>query len=213
VLRTLWLILGSVALLTGLSQAAGDPEDHRKVLAGELAGVYRFDYLFSEGGMPYVDISGHLQLLELDWEGDAPRVTFFNQTGKGERRPHYSYVFHQKDNKLVLREFDGSGKFRFDCAGTFHRERRMFECSAPRAPKPARDTDSPITRKSGLFKRPTSWPAYETLDRNNIFRFYDWGFVNIQENVKRDEEGKVVARETGVITALRIKPVSAEVKP
>jgi hypothetical protein len=87
VLRTFWLmILGSAALLAGLSQAAGDPEDHRKVLAGELAGVYRFDYLFSEGGMPYVDISGHLQLLELDRDGDAPRVTFFNQTGKGERR-------------------------------------------------------------------------------------------------------------------------------
>ena len=85
-------------------------------------------------------------------------------------------------------------------------EKKIFECSAPLAPKPARDTDSPVTRASGLFKRPTSWPAYEILDRKNVFRFYDWGFVNIQENAKLDGHGKVVGRETGVITALRMKP-------
>ncbi len=32
-------------------------------------------------------------------------------------------------------------------------------------------------RKSDWFKRSTSWPAYATLDRHNLFRFYDWGCV------------------------------------
>ena len=140
-------------------------------------------------------------------------MTFLNQTGKGEKRGHYGYVFHQKDHKLTLREFDGSGKFRFDCVGTFYPEKKTFECSAPRAPKPARDTDLPITRKSGLLKRPTSWPAYETLDRHNLFRFYDWCFVNIQANLKLDAHGNIVARKAGVITAVRVKSPASDAKP
>jgi hypothetical protein len=70
-----------------------------------------------------------------------------------------------------------------------------------------------LTRKSGLFKRPTSWPAYETLDRHNLFRFYDWGFVNVQENVKLDADGKLVARETGVITGVKAKAPAGGATP
>jgi hypothetical protein len=197
----------------GAATAADEGADLRGSIAKEFAGVYRFNYLFVESGIPHVDVAAHLQFLELDKFEDAPRVNFLNQTGKGEKRGHYNYVFHQKDHKLTLREFDGNGKFRFDCIGTFDPQKRIFECNAPRAPKPARDTDSPITRKSGLFKRPTSWPPYEVLDRHNLFRFYDWGFVNIQANLKLDADGKIVAREAGVITAVRIKSVVAETKP
>jgi hypothetical protein len=188
----------------GLALAADDLPVS-ELIAKEFAGIYRFSYLFSENGTVYVDVPGHLQLLEPDKHEEAPRVIFLNQTSRGEKRPHYSYVFYEKDNKVTLREFDGKGNLRFDCVGIFQPEKRTFECAAPRAPKPARDTDSPITRKSGLFKRPTSWPAYDTLDRKNVFRFYDWGFVNIQENVKLDADGNLVARETGVITAVRVK--------
>jgi hypothetical protein len=189
----------------GMVRATDEVTDLRGSIAREFAGVYRFSYLFVENGIPYVDVAAHLQFLELDKFENAPRVSFFNQTSKGEKRGHYHYVFHQKDRNVTVREFDGNGKFRFDCTGRFDPEKRLLECSAPRAPKPARDTDSPITRKSGLFKRPVSWAAYETLDRHNLFRFYDWGFVNVQENVKLDGDGKVVARETGVITAVRVK--------
>jgi hypothetical protein len=163
--------------------------------------------LFSENGTLYLDKSSHRQLLDFDGvETDgAPRITFSNQTSKGEKRSHYSYTFYQDGSKLTLRELDGNGNFRFDCTGTYQSERRLLECDAPRAPKPARDTDSPSTRKSGLFKRSTSWPPYETLNRHNIFRFYDWGFVNLQENLKVDASGKTVARESGLITAVKIK--------
>ena len=202
---TIFLLLS--ASVSGSAQATDAAPDLREAVAKEFTGVYRFNYLFVENGIPYVDVAAHLQFLELDKFEGSPRVTFFNQTGKGEKRGHYNYVFHhQKDHKLTLREFDGNGKFRFDCAGTFDPQKKTFECSAPRAAKPARDTDSPITRKSGLFKRPTSWPAYEVLDRHHLFRFYDWGFVNVQENVKVDGDGKFVARETGMITAVKIKP-------
>lgn len=194
-------------------QAAGAPPDLREAIAKEFTGVYRFNYLFVENGVPYVDVAAHLQFLELDEFEDAPRASFLNQTAKGEKRGHYHYVFHQKNHEVTLREFDGNGKFRFDCIGSFDPQKKIFECNAPRAPKPARDTDSPITRKSGLFKRPTSWPGYEVLDRHNLFRFYDWGFVNVQENVKLDGDGKVVARETGVITAVKIKPSLNDAKP
>ncbi|MEX0803714.1 MAG: hypothetical protein WD688_10415 [Candidatus Binatia bacterium] len=189
---------------SGIAQAADDlavPD----IIAKEFTGVYRFDYLFIESGIPYVNISGHLQLLELDSIEGAPRVTFFNQTSKGDKRAHYSYVFYQEGDKLTLREFDGKGNFRFNCIGTYQPEKKLLECVAPKAAKPARDTDSPATRKSGLFKRPTSWPAYESLNRHNFFRVYDWGFVNVQENLKLDADGKIVARETGVITAVKVK--------
>jgi hypothetical protein len=205
-----WISVVAISFLAaagGVLFSRADGGDTPEIIAKEFHGAYHFYYLFSESGIPYVDVSGHLQLLELDQHDGAPRVSFYNQTGKGEKRSHYSYVFHQKENKLTLREFDGSGNFRFDCVGAYSQEKRTFECSAPRAPKPARDTDSPITRKSGLFKRPTAWPAYETLDRHNLFRFYDWGFVNVQENVKLDADGKLVARETGVITAVKVKPL------
>lgn len=184
--------------------AAG--EDLPQRLAKEFEGTYRFNYVFVENGIPYVDVAAHLQLLELGKnENDgAPRITFLNRTPRGDKRPHYSYIFYQEADKIRLREYGGNGDFRFDCVGTYRREQRLLECVAPKAAKPARDTDSPATRKSGLFKRPTSWPAYESLHRRNFFRFYEWGFVNIQENLKLDGDGNTVARETGVITALRV---------
>lgn len=210
-LYALWIVLVGIGI--SAPSPAQETQDLRESIAKEFAGVYRFNYLFVENGIPYVDVADHLQFLELDKFEGAPRVSFLNQTGKGEKRGHYSYVFLLKDHKLTLRELDGDGKFRFDCAGTFHQDKRTFECSAPRAPKPARDTDSPITRKIGLFKRPTTWQAYEVLDRHNLFRFYDWGFVNIQENLKLDADGKIVAREAGVMTALKIKASAGEAKP
>lgn len=151
--------------------------DLRENVAREFEGTYRFNYLFAENGVIYLDESSHFEALDFDrTEGEsAPRITFFNQTSKGEKRAHYSYAFHQAENKLTLRELDGNGSFRFDCVGTYQPEKRLLECDAPRAPKPARDSDSPATRKSGLFKRPTAWPAYEWLSRHNIFRFYEWG--------------------------------------
>jgi hypothetical protein len=200
--------IAAALLLVTISKPlkADSTSDLSSQIARQFAGTYRFNYLFSEDGALYVDVAGHLQLLELDLVEGAPRITFFNQTPKGEKRSHYSYVFRHADSKLTLREFDGNGKFRFDCVGTFDPERKLLECRAPGAPKPARDTDSPITRKSGLFKRPTSWPPYATLDRHNIFRFYDWGFVNIQANLKVDADGRIVAREAGIVTAIKEKP-------
>jgi hypothetical protein len=193
--RALALILLCLAAREALGQEAG--RDLREGIAKEFEGVYRFNYLFAENGVLYLDESSHRQLLDFDKaESDgAPRITFFNQTSKGEKRAHYNYLSYQEGHKVTLREFDGNGKFRFDCVGTYQPEKRLLECDAPRAPKPARDTDSPTTRKSGLFKRPTSWPPYESLSRHNIFRFYEWGFVNLQENLKLDANGRTVARE------------------
>jgi hypothetical protein len=204
---TSWAVLVLFLLPVATSAWSADgPGDMRERLANEFAGSYRFNYLFVEDGALYLDESSHPQLLELGKNaGDGvPRITFFNRTAKGEKRAHYSYVFYQEGERITVREFDGAGKFRFDCVGRYQPEKRVLECSAPQAPKPARDTDSPATRKSGLFKRPTSWPAYETINRHNLFRFYDWGFVNIQGNLKVDASGKTVAREAGVITAVRV---------
>jgi hypothetical protein len=204
--------LGIVCLalyLTSVSEPRGPAagEDLRERLAKSFEGTYRFNYVFVENGIPYVDVASHLQLLELgkNQNDDAPRIAFLNQTPKGEKRPHYSYVFYQEGEKIRLREYGGNGDFRFDCVGTYQPEKKLLECVAPKAAKPARDADSPATRKSGLFKRPTSWPAYETLSRHNFFRFYDWGFVNVQENHKLDANGNTVARETGIVTAIRVK--------
>ena len=202
------LLLALSCGAAGNAQALEPHRDLRENVAREFEGTYRFNYLFAENGVICLDESSHFQALDFDrTEGEsAPRITFFNQTSKGEKRAHYSYAFHQEENKLTLQELDGNGNFRFDCVGTYQPEKRLLECDAPRAPKPARDSDSPATRKSGLFKRPTAWPAYEWLSRHNIFRFYEWGFINLQENLKLDTNGKIVARESGVITAVKLKP-------
>jgi hypothetical protein len=44
------------------------------------------------------------------------------------------------------------------------------------------------------------------LSRHNTFRRYKWGFVNLQENLKLDGNGKTIARESGVITAVKLRP-------
>jgi hypothetical protein len=196
-------------------RAAEAPENLPESLAKAFEGAYRFNYLFVENGIPYVDVASHLQFLELSKNPNdgAPRIAFLNQTPKGEKRAHYSYVFYQHGDKITLREYGGHGDFRFDCVGPYQPDKKFLECVAPKAAKPARDTDSPATRKSGLFKRPTSWPAYESLNRHNLFRFYAWGFMQIQENLKLDGNGKVVARETGAITALKVRPPTSADKP
>ena len=118
----LWIVL--IGIGAPAPSAAQDTPDLRESIAKEFAGVYRFNYLFVENGIPYVDVADHLQFLELDKFENAPRVTFLNQTGKGEKRGHYNYVFLLKDHKLTLREFDGDGKFRFDCVGTFDPQKK-----------------------------------------------------------------------------------------
>ena len=71
----LFLILSISA--SRFTQAADDGPDLREALATDFQGTYRFYYLFSESGIPYVDVTGHLQLLESDKHDGVPRVTFF----------------------------------------------------------------------------------------------------------------------------------------
>jgi hypothetical protein len=170
-----------------------------------FAGTHRFHYLFIENGTPYLDESSHLQVIEVqeNQEDQTAQVSFFHQTETGKGL-HFRYVIQADGNHVTLREFDARGTHRFDCVGTYQPEHRHLQCTAKKAPKPARDVDSSLTRQLGLFKRPTSWPAYESLDRHNLFRFYDWGFVHVQENSKVDAQGHTVARETGVISAVRV---------
>ena len=200
VLLSVWCSL----VLVGLSSAQEQPEP-RQTIASAFAGAHHFHYLFIENGVPYLDGGPHLQLVEVE---DNPahqttQVAFYNHTPEGKRL-HFRYVLQSQGHNITLQEFDARGQHRFDCVGTYQPEPRRLQCSALRAPKPARDLDSPLTRQLGLFKRPTLWPAYASLDRHNTFRFYEWGFVHVQDNVKVDDAGNPVARETGVISALKV---------
>jgi hypothetical protein len=189
--------------------AAQEHHEPRQLIAKAFTGVHRFNYLFIENGVPYLDSSSHMQLVETweDQQNAATHVTFYHSTPDGKRL-HFRYVVHLDGTNVTLKEFDARGQHRFDCVGTYRPEQRLLQCSAKQAPKPARDLDSPLTRRLGLFKRPTSWPAYATLDRHNIFCFYDWRFTHIQENVKVDDAGHPVARETGVISAVKVQSPS-----
>ena len=151
ILMALLLTLSCTA--TKDAQALEPLRDLRESLAKEFEGTYRFNYLFAENAVVYLDESSHFQALVFDHTESAPRITFYNQTSKGEKRAHYSYAFYQEGNKVTLREFDGNGNFRFDCVGTYQPEKRLLECDAPRAPKPARDTDSPTTQKEWPFQK------------------------------------------------------------
>lgn len=84
------------ALLLALScGAAGDAQalephrDLRENLAREFEGTYRFNYLFAENGVVYLNESSHFQVLDFDrTEAEStPRITFFNQTSKGKNEP------------------------------------------------------------------------------------------------------------------------------
>jgi hypothetical protein len=189
--------------------AAQERQEPHQTIAKAFEGMHRFNYLFIEDGVPYLDISSHMQVVETreDQENEATHVAFYHPTPDGKRL-HFRYVIQSNENNVTLQEFDASGQHRFDCVGTYQPEKKLLQCSATKAPKPARDLDSPLTRQLGLFKRPPSWPAYATLDRHNIFRFYDWGIMHIQENVKVDEAGHAVARETGVISVMRVQSPS-----
>ena len=81
------------------AQALEPHRDLRENVAREFEGTYRFNYLFAENGVIYLDESSHFQALDFDrTEGEsAPFITFFNQTSKGEKRAHYSYAFHQEE--------------------------------------------------------------------------------------------------------------------
>ena len=202
------LLLALSCGAAGNVQALEPHRDLRENVAREFEGTYRFNYLFAENGVIYLDESSHFQALDFDrTEGEsAPPHYVLQSDFEGRKTSPLQLCLSPRGDKLTLRELDGNGNFRFDCVGTYQPEKRLLECDAPRAPKPARDSDSPATRKSGLFKRPTAWPAYEWLSRHNIFRFYEWGFINLQENLKLDTNGKIIARESGVITAVKLKP-------
>jgi hypothetical protein len=135
------LIVGTVLLITSAAHAhyvwlerdGGGPalallrewgpkifaQNLHESLAKAFEGTYHFNYLFVENGIPYVDVASHLQFLELskNQSDGAPRIAFLNQTPKGEKRAHYSYIFYQDGDKITLREYGGRGDFRFDCAG------------------------------------------------------------------------------------------------
>ena len=178
----------------GDAQALEPHRDLRENLAREFEGTYRFNYLFAEKGVVYLNESSHFQVLDFDrTEAEStPRITFFNQTSKGEKRAHYSYAFHQEGNKLTLRELDGNGNFRFDCVGTYEPQKRLLECDAPRAPKPARDTDSPTTRLRRL-RRHADEIHLGAAEYHHNHRAYQWTLSLVQET--RDTDRCTVGRD------------------
>ena len=107
------LLIALSCWAAGNAQALEPHRDLRENVAREFEGTYRFNYLFAENGVIYLDESSHFQALDFDrTEGEsAPRITFFNQTSKGEKRAHYSYTFHQEENKLTLQELDAMAIF------------------------------------------------------------------------------------------------------
>lgn len=192
-------------VMTGGSEASEGSRSPREIVAASFEGLYRFNYLFVEEGVPYFDEISHVQQIEVEElpNKNASRVSFFNLFD-GKKQLHFSYVIYEDGEQLRLEELDAQGEHRFDCFGTYDPKRKLFDCRADNAPKPARDRDSELTRALDLYRRPTTWPDYQTLDRHNLFRFYEWGFTHLQENTKLDAQGKPVAHETGVITALEV---------
>ena len=127
-----------------LLAAAGTPDspEPRHTIAKAFEGTHLFHYLFVEDGVPYLDTSAHMQVVETEDE-KKNRVThaaFYHHTAEGKRL-HFRYVIHGSGNKVTLTEFDARGAHRFDCVGTYQPEERRLECTAQKTPKPARDLD------------------------------------------------------------------------
>ena len=146
-----------------------------------LAGCYKVSYRFVEDGAHDTTIVGEFY-----------EYVSFKNTDTGFLFQHYGQqgsevIKHWSENwsanadgsvKQVVQS--PSGKVRYTCEGQF--QFNQFRCMVKDAPKPVRDSE----RKD-----------YVTLDRDITLQITDKGWVQAQNDLKKDATGKAVSNEVG----------------
>ena len=146
-----------------------------------LAGCYKVSYRFVEDGAHDTTIVG-----------DFFEYVSFANTDAGFLFQHYGQqgtevIRHWgetwsllKDGSVKQSVVGPSGKARYECSGQF--QFNQFRCLVTGAPKPVRDTE----RKD-----------YVSLDRDITLQITSKGWVQAQNDIKRDASGKAVSNEVG----------------
>jgi hypothetical protein len=146
-----------------------------------LAGCFEVSYRFVEDGANDKDIKGDL-FEEITVEA-RDGVWAFQHWGvfKGQRIKHWREEWRRNPDasftQTVIGPFEDA---RYECTAPFRFN--QWRCATRGAPKPQRDR---------------ARTDYRTLDRENTLQLTPRGWVQSENNVKRDGSGAPVANEVG----------------
>ncbi len=147
-----------------------------------LAGCYKVSYRFVEDGAHDTTIVGDFIEYVSFQTTEVGGLLFqhYGQQGTEVIR-HWGETWTVANDGSVKQLVVGpTGRARYECSGQF--QFNQFRCFVKDAPKPIRDTD----RKD-----------YVTLDRDITLQITSKGWVQAQNDVKKDAAGKAVSNEVG----------------
>ncbi len=178
------VIVGMVASLSlsasSLTKASAAEYQPSEVLKN-LQGCFQVSYRYVEDGAHDLDLKGDL-FEYVTYEGRSSSQ-FFQHYGIQENQAmkHWSEEWSMDaQGNQVQQVFSPSGALRYTCTAPM--VANQVRCYTTNSPKPTRD-----------------WGRndYATLDRENTLQFTPKGWVQAENNIKRDAAGKMIANEIG----------------
>jgi hypothetical protein len=145
-----------------------------------LSGCFNVSFEYKEEGRAPVLIDG---LFEWIAPLQADPETSLQHIGltEGQAFKHWREEWKENSDGTWSQKVIGPfGDFRYECSAPL--ENNKWRCAVKGAPKPRRDKD----RRD-----------YLKLDRDNTLEVTPEGWVQTEENVKRDADGKAVSNEMG----------------
>lgn len=173
-------IICSCAVFTGLSLSAPVFAGSSTEFFKNLSGCFNVSFEYQEEGRAPVLIDGLYEwIAPLKSDPD----TFLQHIGMSEGQvfKHFREEWTENAdgtwNQKVIGPF---GDFRYQCSAPL--ENNRWRCAVKAAPKPRRDKDR---------------TDYVKLDRDNTVEVSPDRWVQAEQNVKRDKEGRAVSSEVG----------------
>ena len=155
---------------------AGTPED----FVNNLSGCFKVSFRYVEDGKNDQQIEELNEWMAPEKGESQTTIQHYGVVG-GHAFKHWSEEWKKLENGTWYQKVIGPfGDFRYECAAKI--EFNQWRCSVANAPKPRRDKDR---------------TDYVTLDRENTLQVTPKGWVQSENNVKRDKDGKAIANELG----------------
>ncbi len=178
-------------VLFAISASSAHASDTDAFFKG-LTGCFRINFHYFEKGIQHIDglyewiypVKGsptnlqHLGIVE-EKDGDIVKVHAFK---------HWREEWHKNSDGTAYQKVVGPREdFRYECSAKI--EFNQWRCAVANAPKPRRDQGR---------------EDYETLDRENTLQITSEGWVQNENNTKRDKNGNIVSKELGWNTYERV---------
>jgi hypothetical protein len=145
-----------------------------------LAGCYKASYRFVEDGIHDTTIVGEFyEYVSFQAVPEGFVFQHYGQQGTDVIK-HWSETWSMSADLFKQVVVDPFGKPRYECNGKF--QFNQFSCSVKNAPKPVRDSQR---------------TDYKTLDREIVLQITPKGWVQAQNDTKRDAAGVAVSNEVG----------------